>query len=357
MATKAPPAKSAPSAKPQLVPPEERFWKHYSPHQEFPLSTGSSVLLHLLAAGLLALAAIYIHSGFTKPKRDVPLDVVRLDLGGSGGKPDGAGDGPGAGHGPENVQQGEPSTAKPGPVVEPRPDLKVAANTPPRIDFSDNAKRFIRENNTTAMAPFRRLNDSVRRKLHDGLNPGKGAGGPGKGGGEGSGTGTGAGKTTGGGKLDLNEREKRMLRWTMTFRTDTGPDYLNQLRGLGAILAIPIAEGPSPEFRIVRNLRPGARLLEEDLAKINRIYWVDEDPKNVGMIMSALGHPELRPSRFIAFMPLALEKKLFEMEHTYLKKRHPGATENDIHETKFNVRRTRSSYEPYLVSLTLKKKS
>ena len=30
-----------------------------------------------------------------------------------------------------------------------------------------------------------------------------------------------------------------MLRWSMIFDTRTGMDYLNQLRGLGAILAIP----------------------------------------------------------------------------------------------------------------------
>ena len=40
-----------------LVPPEERFWKRYSPNHEFPLSSASSALMHLCALGILALGA------------------------------------------------------------------------------------------------------------------------------------------------------------------------------------------------------------------------------------------------------------------------------------------------------------
>ncbi len=42
---------------PKRVPPDERFWRRYSPHGELPLSGASSLAVHLLLFGLLMLAA------------------------------------------------------------------------------------------------------------------------------------------------------------------------------------------------------------------------------------------------------------------------------------------------------------
>src|SRR5207249_1222703 len=116
-------------------------------------------------------------------------------------------------------------------------------------------------------------------------------GGSGSGGGSGTGRGTGEGSGTGAGsKATLNQREKRMLRWNMLFTANTGPEYLAQLRGLGAILAIPVKEsGHEVEYRIVRDLRPPAKFLEEDVGKIQQIYWFDEKPNSVRDILNALG--------------------------------------------------------------------
>ena len=92
--------------------------------------------------------------------------------------------------------------------------------------------------------------------MKDGLTPGKGQGGIGSGGGKGSGSGTGEGIGVGSGKSKLNDREKRMLRWHMRFTANSGQEYLDQLRGLGAILAVPVVERPEPQYKVIRNLTP-----------------------------------------------------------------------------------------------------
>jgi hypothetical protein len=109
------------------------------------------------------------------------------------------------------------------------------------------------------------------------------------------------------------QREKRGNRWKLLFNTHTGPDYLKQLNSLGAILAIPVREVPKPQYKVVRDLtRRPAQLLDEDTTKIQQIYWVDQNLQSVHDLMTALGLP-IRPSHFVAYMPEALENKLFEL--------------------------------------------
>ena len=52
-----------PGANSALVPPDEQFWQHYSPHYEAPISGVSSLMVHVLVVGLFVglgiLAAIW----------------------------------------------------------------------------------------------------------------------------------------------------------------------------------------------------------------------------------------------------------------------------------------------------------
>src|SRR5437016_4140404 len=66
--------------------------------------------------------------------------------------------------------------------------------------------------------------------------------------------GQGSGTSEGQGKGVLTIREKRVLRWAMTFNTRNGKDYLDQLTGLGAKIGIPI-EGKEGQFLLVDNLK------------------------------------------------------------------------------------------------------
>ena len=342
------PAKAAVQPKQPLV--DERFWKRYSPHGELPLSGAGSFALHLLVVGGLVLMG-FLGLWFARPSRSLPVESVRLDLGGGGGSRSGEGDpnqgiGPGAEavpQGQDNPQQGNKEEAPP------RPDLTPAEVKDLSLKFDNETVRVIQKG-PDSMKAFARLNDSVRRKLSDGLDPGQGRGGPGSGGGKGTGTGPGEGAGRGEGKLNLTKREKRMLRWTMSFNTRTGADYVRQLRGLGAILAIPVKEGNPPEYKIVRDLsRRPAQLLDEDLSQIKRIYWIDDKPRSVQEVMSAL-QIRLSPSHFVAFMPLELEEKLFQLERDY-----KGLAEDQIHETKFRIVESGGTFRPEVMEQTPKR--
>jgi hypothetical protein len=325
--------------------PDERFWKRYSPHGELPLSGAGSFAVHALVVGFLVLWGVYLAAYFARPSRALPVDPVWV-LPGGGGQPTGQGDERGIGHAPEVAANPEPDHKTAAP---PRPDLRPAEPAKPDLKFD----RVIAKTDASAIA---RLNEAVRRQRADGLDPGRGRGGPGSRGGKGVGDGPGDGPGPGPGKAPLlNRREKRMLRWSLLFNTRTGEDYVRQLRGLGAILAVPVKEsplpnGPPPEYKLVRDLsRRPAQLLDEDLAQINRIYWTDKDPRSVQEVMSALGI-RLRPRHFVAFMPTELETKLFELERDYR-----GLAEDQIYETKFRIVEKDGRFEPQVVEQTPKR--
>src|SRR5207253_1778567 len=83
----------APSATKLPVPPEERFWQRYSPHYEFPLSSVSSVAIHVLVLVLLFFVGKYLIDRLTETKK--PLgEIGVVVVGGGGGNPKGQGGGP-----------------------------------------------------------------------------------------------------------------------------------------------------------------------------------------------------------------------------------------------------------------------
>ncbi|HJT78490.1 MAG TPA: hypothetical protein VJ739_14900, partial [Gemmataceae bacterium] len=174
------------------------------------------------------------------------------------------------------------------------------------------------------------IQEDARKKLFGPLaDKGPGSGRE-KGPGHGPGNGPDGGERTG----KLSQRQKRVLRWSMTFNTGSGDDYLRQLAnikpGNGAILAIPQADG---SFRVLRDLRKRPAVGEvEDVSKIHRIFWVDDKPDSVAGLARALGIAP--PAYFVAFFPEELEQELAKREHDY-----KGRSEERVEETKFAVLR------------------
>jgi hypothetical protein len=336
------------------LPPEERFWQRYSPHWELPLSGAGSFTLHALCAGALVLGVVL--AIVNKPKLTLPVEPVHFDAGG-GGKADGSGDGEGVGLG-SLVDAGESADQEqPGKVeAPPRPALTpVERDTLPQ-QFDDGAERYLRQNETEQARAYVRLDSVLRDKarVRD-VSPGKGKGGLGKGGGEGEGTGTGKGAGQGPGKgppsrATLNQREKRMLRWNMRFPANSAQEYLEQLRRLGAILAIPM---PGGQYQVIHDLRRRpAQPVEEDVAKLNRIFWIDDNPQSVPGVLRALGLPQ-GPRRFVAFMPQELEKSLYDMEKRHMRQRYGFYNEDRIYETRFRVEPA-LGYKVVVIAMTLK---
>jgi hypothetical protein len=338
-----------------LLPPEEQFWQRYSPHGEFPLSSAASLALHVVPLVVLLLFGGWLAAHMFKSTRSVPVEPVRLAINpGGGGDPRGAGAGPGGEKKEEAVGEGNPDA--PPPTEEPPPKRPSLSRPEVRKqvvqDFVPDDARYLRKNETPAVQGYVQLEESVRQQLRRGLGgPPKGKGGPGSGGGLGAGKGKGKGSGKGPGqKATLTQREKRMLRWQMRFAANNGAAYVAQLRGLGAILAIPV----NGRYKVVRDLRAPARLLDEDLSQIQRIYWIDDNPQSVRDVMIALGLHIPHPGRFVAFMPEELENKLFEMEKAAMIKRRGRFNEDEIYETVFRVVRAGGGYEPVLSNITFK---
>lgn len=333
------------------VPPDEQFWERYSPHHEAPLSGIGSLAIHFVIAGFLALAGFLGWLSLGRHGNALPTDVVSIDNGGGGGDRHGEGDNPGDGslipkrEAADNIKPDEPPS--PREPKEERPELRnpgVAENLLPEVAADESIKRFIQEGNQNLQA-LSGLSKNMQSRLRDGLKEaGKGQGGNGSGGGKGNGQGKGEGDGRGdgaGGKL--SRREQRMLRWTMQFDTRSGYDYLKQLRGLGAILAIP-KDRSGDDYWVIRDLdRRPPQLLDEDVRQLQRIFWIDDKPYSVSSIMQALGL-RLNPDRFVAFMPQELEDKLFKEELKY-----NGWPEDQIQETIFQVRYYGGRYEPVVV--------
>jgi hypothetical protein len=319
-----------------LVPPDERFWKRYSPHHEFPLSSVGSFTLHALILGLLILASLtglFQMMGLTKGDPP-PIEAVTIGPGGGGGDPRGAGKGPG-GKPVENVT----------PDPEPGPSTDVSLTSVPRVkvdpvEFPFVAqdpigKRLIEKGNL-ALAANTKIQREARDRLMRGL-AGQGHGGPGQDGGKDRGKDKGVGPGDGPGQKPLTARQKRVLRWVMTFDPRDGNEYVRQLDALGAIIGVPAG---NDQYRIIRNLKKRPATGEiENLDKIQLIWWVDDKDYSVRSLCATLQIQPI-PSHLLAFFPQKVEEDLLKMELNYR-----GMSEDDIQETRFLVYRSGNSYK------------
>ncbi len=350
-----------------LIPPEEKFWVRYSPHSEAPLSGVTSTVLHILAIGLLLLI-MWINSilKVDEETRSLSVDPVKLDLsGGGGGSPGGNGGGPG-GNGGKGSTDGDTETGGSEKQIGPTPPqvetISPAKQEGMRKEFADDetiAHYLAKEGGgTRAFNTFTDLADDVRNTLRKTINPGaggKGRGGSGQDGGRDTGKDKGDGGGKGEGKDKLSPREIRILRWGMTFNTTDGRDYLAQLTGLGAMVAIPV-QGASDRFLLIRDLRNPNAAKVEDVTKLDRIYWVDNTPASVSALLSVVPHQQAtQPSFFVAFFPKKLEDRLLELELDHTARRYNGLRdEKRIHETKFDVFRSGTAHDVRVREVYLK---
>jgi hypothetical protein len=325
---------------PTLLPPEERFWRRYSPHQEAPLSGVGSLTLHALAAGALVLLAFLINAWVETPPKSLPITVVP----GGGGDPAGQPAARDPALHDDHANDADP-VVPPGAEVK-RPDLKNVPAERQKLDLTNPDGGRDVQNDLAGQ--LKGLHEKTQQVLKPGApRPGSvGRGGPGVEGGHGPGKGPGDGPETGP-TGTLTQQQKRMLRWTLRFDTRSGQDYLHQLQALGAILAIPRDGGG--DYQYVRDLsRRPVVLADEDPRTARRISWRDEDPRSVGQLMQALGLNR-RPVRVEAYFPESLEQKLFELERA-----HANLREEEIDSTVFDVVRTPNGYAPRVASQTRK---
>jgi Tol biopolymer transport system component/biopolymer transport protein ExbD len=143
-------------------------------------------------------------------------------------------------------------------------------------------------------------------------------------------------------------RQQRQLRWTLIFNTLNGQDYLRQLNDLGAILAVP---GADDKYLVIRDLlRRPAEMKAENLAGLDRIYWVDDKPQSVQGLATAMALSQT-PKHIVALFPQKLERELLDKELMHLGNR---GSEDSIAETRFRIVKHGQLYVPVVVEQRLK---
>jgi len=215
-----------------LVPPEERFWKRYSPNHEFPLSSASSALMHLFALGILALGA---HS-FANWATPVPIDAI--EIGGGGGRPEGV-EGPAAGQFPRKEDlQDVVNNAAPAPEAPLRgQDLKQVAKPNEKVIEPPDQRLIDGETAEANRKQLSKLGEQVRDRLNAlrRAQASKGIHGPGEQGGKGPGKGLRNGPDVGPGRGNIDKQQERQKRWTMIFNIRDPQDYARQLKRAGRL--------------------------------------------------------------------------------------------------------------------------
>lgn len=150
------------------------------------------------------------------------------------------------------------------------------------------------------------------------------------------------GGTAGGNGSGGTGRAGRASRWVLTFNSNSGDVYLNQLGGLGADVAFPLSGEDCQYFTDLAGSRRGNR---RSLQSESRIYWIDD--ATFRDAARVLGQPGA--SLMYAFLPTPLEEKMAQLE--LAEARRYGVTrEEDIEQTIFECVARGGSYDVQIVS-------
>jgi hypothetical protein len=213
--------------------------------------------------------------------------------------------------------------------------------------MKDPSTRSYVTGNNDALAKISKLSQSARNALMAGLNEGTASNASNTGGNPGP---NGVGGQNGdSGRLSV--RAKRALRWVLHFTPgpNDGQDfYADQLTSLNAIMAVPQQDGSYMVYRDLKK-RP-VQGQPEDLTKIKMIYWVDDNPKEIGHLAASFGLKEV-PPHIVGYFPQEFETKLAELERTK-----SGIPEDQIQETHFTIERKGTRHEPILLKVVPIKK-
>jgi hypothetical protein len=328
------------------IPPDETFWHRYSPNQEAPISGLGSLVFHFFAVIMLVFGIGFLLNLLSRGEDPDLEPVIVGDEGGGGGHVDGVGDGAGHRSRPQDVAENIEKNDQRQPTLPTPDNPDTKSNPSSALDALPDEKDLIERQKSKA-PPSAALGPVLKDAL-TGL-AGKGRGGPGSGGGQGKGVGKGTGDGVGDGSG--TKRGRRVLRWVMKFNISSGSEYLRELNMCGAILGVPDDNG---NVLVIRELlRKPAQGKVEDVKKLNRIFWIDNNPDSMQAMAAALGLEKV-PREVIAFFPYSLEQKLLERELAYGKK-YGRKTEEDIEETVFQMQFRGGKPDPIVVEQRGKK--
>lgn len=308
--------------------PDQSRWTRYSPNQEFSLSGLASLALHVAAAAILVLLFQFI---IARPiESGMPVEAFSID----GEVNSGGGGDPGGnitdGANQPRVERANASELPPdlravNAVMGPLPDVKEEVL--PDLPVVDNSDRIFEQGNAAKSKLDAAGKAPPTPRGSDKASGGRA--GPGQGGGEGAGSGVGKGSGTAPGTQG-SVRQRRNRRWTLTFDTQNGNDYVRQLSLLGVTLVADWGDGNRSMYRKLDTHPVPAETIDEAITK-RQMSWHDERPTFVRELTDAMGLTRM-PISFKAYFPFRFEEELLQKELAYR-----GRKEGEIHSTVFRV--------------------
>lgn len=326
-----PDASSESDERPAPVSAWQRFWHRYSAHGEFPLSSMSSIGVHVL----LLLLVMLMTQVLTKPEsQQLGVDVIRVGdepeaaAGEMAGKPGDAGL-------TATQSDGEAVPAQPDAPPTEQLQTEVSPDESPTVNLSpgEEVKNEAAVAAQSAAATVRRAQQSLaqaKSRLAKNMNAGSGGLGTG-----GSGDGR-TGSTPGAGGTGTTGRAARQGRWILRVRPISIENLLAQYESLGAVIAFPLN---GERYRFFSKLTRHPPVSEvKTLAGEGRMYWVEENVQQISGLAEVLN--TAMPAYILVFLPHELETRMVKMEHDY-----GNLSEDQIASTTFAVVQRGGGYD------------
>ena len=349
-------AKTSPAKPTTLIPPDESIWQKYSPHYELPLASATSIFLHGVIIGVMAVGGIaYLFSFNLDAAKPPRMDVVMIEGGGTGFEGLGGEQGlPGA---PDAGAKTEQITPLPNQPPTERTEQRVVSllpkDMPPELNIpliddgqpavnselaielakiakqADEEVRTAMDKATPAIKPMVKKSGSIGAKGPggSGVNP-KGSGG--------SGGGSGAG--------EVSEQAKFAGRWRFMPPADAKVES-RRIAEIGFTVALP---DPRGGFLVITDLnRRPVEVRKDNLAQYkDRVRWLSINRSALPAMARELGLPFV-PAYTIMFLPKQQEEKMVMEEFRYA--RSHGRDVSKIQATWFDFRLRNGAYEPVVI--------
>jgi hypothetical protein len=362
-----------------LLPPDERFWKRYSPHFELPLASATSLFLHGLAIGILAIGGIaFLFSGGVEASRPPQMDIVLVDGGVGFGDPGGAPAGePGfpGDPGKQELFPGTPGPSEPAnqgtdsgfedlpPLPQASLDLRPSdmATDPESSTLLDTLNKInedaSKRSQTAPSASGPAKTGTAKKSGSSGTGNPKGVGGANGPGGIGTGKKPGPGRGGDGG-IGRKATEAEVKAWRWRFDLSGGPrEHADKLEKAGVIVAIPDPKAGNMDPKVAPllviadlklrpvKLRPAAANEFADAVK-----WFNTRPESVQGLAQELRLQQLRmpqPPYIVLLLPKERENKMAAEEARYAQQH--GNNVATLRETLFDFRLQNGVYEPVVL--------
>ncbi len=343
------------------TPPEDSFWKRYSPHHEFTVAGAASVFLHgSVVVAMVVTGLGLLWSSASEKQRPVSMGMVMLAPGDTG------------------FEGGGGETGLPGPMNPSRTETALNPMDPPEIGFTPKANDSFTPTpvlEVPAVGAEEKITDDPLAELLKSAkateaqiaaakaqaeknakagnttggtgNPkgtgGQGGGGVGVGKGSKTGPGVGTGGLAGGRKKTLSE--VRADRWRFNLSGDP-VKHGEKLVHMGVVIAVPQGRD---DYLVARDLkRRPVEFAKEDLAPYkNAVKWENSSAASLQGLARELQMPAA-PAKILLLLPKDREEAMAEAEANFAKTQRRSLAA--VQETWFDFRLRNGVYEPFVIS-------